>query len=199
MVKNIHEIRDPIHVFIRLDSDERKVLDSQPFQRLRCIHQLALTFLVYPGASHRRFEHSLGVMELASRVFDVVTNPDHLTDEIKEASRAVGSSQIHVGYFSHLVSYGLFGSIFLFTFWFGLVRDLYKKAKSSGFYGPLFAFLVFLWFNATAVDYYLRYPGLIIAIVFNQYYFTNYLLHKQLNKGNINFYTKRKVIQEKIL
>jgi uncharacterized protein len=73
MAKHIHEIRDPIHVFIRLDTVERKVLDSRPFQRLRDIHQLALSYLVYPGATHRRFEHSLGVMELAGRVFDVVT------------------------------------------------------------------------------------------------------------------------------
>ena len=84
MPKNIHEIRDPIHVFIRLDSRERQVLDSRPFQRLRYIHQLALTYLLYPGATNRRFEHSLGVMELASRVFDIVTNPEHLTDGIKE-------------------------------------------------------------------------------------------------------------------
>lgn len=74
-MKEYHEIRDPLHVFIRLDSDERKVLDSYPFQRLRYIHQLALSYLVYPGATHRRFEHSLGVMELAGRVFDVVTRP----------------------------------------------------------------------------------------------------------------------------
>jgi HD superfamily phosphohydrolase len=67
MSKHMHEIRDPIHVFIKLDSDERKVLNSRPFQRLRHIHQLALTYLVYPGATHRRFEHSLGVMELAGR------------------------------------------------------------------------------------------------------------------------------------
>jgi len=73
MKKDSHEIRDPVHVFIRLDTDERKVLDSRPFQRLRQIHQLAMTYLVYPGATHRRFEHSLGVMELASRVFDVIT------------------------------------------------------------------------------------------------------------------------------
>ena len=83
MAKNFHEIRDSIHVFVRLDSDERKVLNSRPFQRLRHIHQLALTYLIYPGATHKRFEHSLGVMELASRVFDVVTNPDNITDEIK--------------------------------------------------------------------------------------------------------------------
>ena len=83
MAKHTHEIRDPIHVFIKLDSQERRVLDSAPFQRLRCIHQLAMTYLVYPGATHRRFEHSLGVMELASRVFDVITNPENVTDEIR--------------------------------------------------------------------------------------------------------------------
>lgn len=85
MVKNTHEIRDPIHVFIKLDSQERRVLDSAPFQRLRCIHQLAMTYLVYPGATHRRFEHSLGVMELASRVFEVITSPENLTDEIRQS------------------------------------------------------------------------------------------------------------------
>lgn len=84
MPKSIHEIRDPIHVFVRMDSHERKVLDSRPFQRLRHIHQLALSHLVYPGATHKRFEHSLGVMELAGRVFDVVTNRNNLTDQIRE-------------------------------------------------------------------------------------------------------------------
>ncbi len=83
MPKNIHEIRDPIHVFVRLDSHEREVLNSRPFQRLRHIHQLALTYLVYPGATHKRFEHSLGVMELASRVFDIVAKPDNVTDQIR--------------------------------------------------------------------------------------------------------------------
>lgn len=79
--KRVHEIRDPIHAFIRLDSDERKVVDSRPFQRLRHIHQLALTYLVYPGATHRRFEHSLGVMELSSRVYDVVTDPARIAHD----------------------------------------------------------------------------------------------------------------------
>jgi hypothetical protein len=81
--KNNHEIRDPVHVFVRLDTDERGVLDSPEVQRLRHIHQLALTYLVYPGATHRRFEHSLGVMELATRVFDVVTRPP-LHDRISD-------------------------------------------------------------------------------------------------------------------
>jgi HD superfamily phosphohydrolase len=83
MSTRIHEIRDPIHIFIRLDSGERKVLNSRPFQRLRHIHQLALTYLVYPGATHRRFEHSLGVMELAGRVYDVVTHPANVHDTVR--------------------------------------------------------------------------------------------------------------------
>ncbi len=72
-MKHAHEIRDAIHVFVRLDSDERTIIDSRPVQRLRNIQQLALTNLVYPGATHKRFEHSLGVMELAGRVYDVLT------------------------------------------------------------------------------------------------------------------------------
>lgn len=84
MAKNIHEIRDPIHIFIKLDSQEREVLDSNPFQRLRLIHQLGLTHFIYPGATHSRFEHSLGVMELASRIFDIVTNPENVKNEIRD-------------------------------------------------------------------------------------------------------------------
>ena len=72
--KTDHEIRDPIHVFIHMNSDERKILDSCPVQRLRYIHQLALTSHIYPGASHSRFEHSIGTMDVASRIFDIVTD-----------------------------------------------------------------------------------------------------------------------------
>ena len=82
--KHIHEILDPIHGFIHLSSEEREVVDSRPFQRLRHIHQLGLSSLVYPGATHRRFEHSLGVMELASQVFDVITHGHNLSDDIRD-------------------------------------------------------------------------------------------------------------------
>ncbi|HUF10165.1 MAG TPA: HD domain-containing protein [Rhodothermales bacterium] len=77
MPKHRHEFRDPIHTFITVSTDERAVVDSRFFQRLRHIHQLALTYLVYPGATHRRFEHCLGVMDLAGRVFDVLTADDN--------------------------------------------------------------------------------------------------------------------------
>ena len=81
--KVFHEIRDPVHVFITLDSDERAVLDSRPVQRLRHIHQLAMEYLVYPGATHKRFEHALGVMELAGRVYDVVTRNDLIDNRVR--------------------------------------------------------------------------------------------------------------------
>lgn len=70
--RQYREIRDPIHGFARVERDEWDVLDSRFLQRLRDIHQLALTYLVYPSATHKRFEHSLGVMELAGRVYDNV-------------------------------------------------------------------------------------------------------------------------------
>lgn len=87
-MKSTHEFRDPVFGFISCSSMERAVIDSAPFQRLRNIHQLALTCFVYPGATHKRFEHSLGVMELASRVFDVITNEEnlkHLPDRVRDA------------------------------------------------------------------------------------------------------------------
>lgn len=83
MGKQKHEIRDAVHVFIHLDSDERYVLDCPEVQRLRNIHQLALTSLVYPGATHSRFEHSMGVMELATRVFDVITQNGSVHERVR--------------------------------------------------------------------------------------------------------------------
>ena len=79
-----HEIRDPVHVFINVDTAEREVIDSRPVQRLRHVHQLALQYLVYPGATHKRFEHALGVMELASKVYDTITRGDHVLGSIRD-------------------------------------------------------------------------------------------------------------------
>jgi uncharacterized protein len=76
-------------------------MDSLPFQRLRGIHQLALTYYVYPGATHRRFEHSLGVMELASRIFDVVTDPANL--ESSEAREVVPPDRDELGYWRRVL------------------------------------------------------------------------------------------------
>lgn len=82
MGRNSHEFRDPIHGFIKCNSAERRVIDSKPVQRLRNIRQLAMSSFVYPGCVHTRFEHSLGVMELATRIFDQLF-PLQLSDFVK--------------------------------------------------------------------------------------------------------------------
>lgn len=68
----IYELRCPVHGFIALNAWEREIVDSKEFQRLRRIRQLAWTDQVYPGAMHNRFEHSLGVMHVASMLFGAV-------------------------------------------------------------------------------------------------------------------------------
>jgi uncharacterized protein len=92
-VKGKHEFRDPIHSFIQVDSAERRVIDSVPFQRLRHIHQLAMTYLVYPSATHRRFEHSLGVMDLANRVYEIVTEPENVHPDTRSVVHQPGSPE----------------------------------------------------------------------------------------------------------
>ncbi len=95
MAKTEHELRDPIHGFIRFSSHERSLLNARPFQRLRHIHQLALTYLVYPGATHRRFEHSLGVMELATRAFDEIVAEQHIVSGVSERLPEIADRGYH--------------------------------------------------------------------------------------------------------
>lgn len=73
------KIYDSVHGFIRLNELERELIDSAPFQRLHYLHQLGIAYLVYPGATHTRFEHSLGVLELATRIFERITTKETFT------------------------------------------------------------------------------------------------------------------------
>lgn len=65
-------IRCPIHGSIRLGQRELALIDSPFFQRLRSISQLGFTSYVFPGATHTRFSHSLGVLHLAGRIYDQI-------------------------------------------------------------------------------------------------------------------------------
>lgn len=60
-------VRDPLWNNIRLEDDALAVIDTPAVQRLRYIRQLGHAFLVYPGATHTRFEHALGAYHLARR------------------------------------------------------------------------------------------------------------------------------------
>ena len=66
------EIRDPIHGPIPVNAGEQAVIDSPWFQRLRRIKQLGFAELAFPGATHNRYLHSVGVMHLAGQAFDAV-------------------------------------------------------------------------------------------------------------------------------
>lgn len=67
-----YEIRDPVYGFIAFNHWGKEILNHPVFQRLRRIKQLALTEMVYPGAVHTRFEHSLGVMHFATMMYDSI-------------------------------------------------------------------------------------------------------------------------------
>ena len=60
----MNEIRDPVHGYVKLDDFAMAIIGTPQMQRLRWIKQLGLANLVYPGANHSRFEHSLGVYHL---------------------------------------------------------------------------------------------------------------------------------------
>ena len=64
------EFSDPIHELIKAYDCEIRIIDSFPFQRLRFISQLGIAYMVFPSAQHSRFEHSLGTMELAGRIYN---------------------------------------------------------------------------------------------------------------------------------
>ena len=63
-------IQDTIHGTIKLEEWQLEVIDTAAFQRLRRIKQLGFANLVYPGANHTRFEHSLGAMHLARKLVE---------------------------------------------------------------------------------------------------------------------------------
>lgn len=61
-------IRDEIHGNLEFNSIEERIIDCKDFQRLRRIKQMSVTNLVYPGATHTRFEHSLGTAYLSEEI-----------------------------------------------------------------------------------------------------------------------------------
>jgi len=73
-------IRDPLWDTIRLEADACRIVDSQVFQRLRHIRQLGHAHLVYPGATHTRFDHAVGVYHLAQRALALLSERGALGD-----------------------------------------------------------------------------------------------------------------------
>lgn len=66
------EIRDPVHGSISLSSAETAVIETPEYQRLRSIKQLGFAEFSFPGATHNRFLHSIGVSHVAGTAFDQI-------------------------------------------------------------------------------------------------------------------------------
>lgn len=87
---NYKEIYDSLHGIIKISNYACRIIDTKEFQRLRYLHQLGTCNYVFPGATHTRYEHSLGTYFLAQKVLETIisnTDSDHLNkymDEIDE-------------------------------------------------------------------------------------------------------------------
>jgi uncharacterized protein len=97
-------INDPVHGFIGISSDLIFDLISHPFfQRLRRIKQLGVTHLVYPGATHSRFQHAIGAMHLMEMAIGVIRSKNHIIRPEEEEATLIAILLHDIGHgpFSH--------------------------------------------------------------------------------------------------
>ena len=107
-------INDPVYGFMTLDYDLLYDIVSHPyFQRLQRIKQLGLSYLVYPGAMHTRFGHTLGATYLMGLAIDVLKNKEVPidNDEALAVKIAILMHDIGHGPFSHTLEHALLNKI----------------------------------------------------------------------------------------
>ncbi|RLF81745.1 nucleotidyltransferase, partial [Thermococci archaeon] len=93
-------IHDPIHGSMKISGLILDLIKTPEFQRLRNIKQLGLAYLVYPGANHSRFEHSLGTYNIAKRLGQEL--------ELSEEERTI----LEAGALLHDIGHGPFSHTF---------------------------------------------------------------------------------------
>ncbi len=93
-------VRDPVHGDIELTREELRLIDTTEFQRLRGIKQLGTANLVFPGAVHTRFEHSIGTLHMADRL---LTAADKHAQRDPATARPVGDDERRVVRFAALL------------------------------------------------------------------------------------------------
>jgi HD superfamily phosphohydrolase len=81
-------LRDPVWNNIRVDELTLNLVDTEVFQRLRYVRQLGWTYLVYPGATHSRFEHALGTHHLSRRTLALLCEAEDAAS-ISEQEQAI--------------------------------------------------------------------------------------------------------------
>jgi HD superfamily phosphohydrolase len=95
-------VRDPIHGYVNLTEREVEIIDLPIFQRLRGIKQLANTHLIYPGAVHTRFEHSLGTLEMAHKISQRIKSLRNESEKLRSIRYAALLHDVGHGPFSHV-------------------------------------------------------------------------------------------------
>lgn len=183
-------IRDSVYGDIRLNEIEVEVMDNPQFQRLRRIKQLGLISLIYPGANHTRFEHSIGTMHIASKLADKLD----LNQDDKELVRI--SALLHdIGHgpFSH-VSEGVLSfpheELTKYVIENTAIRDIIEKKfditkiieiiNGEGKFGPIVSGEL----DADRMDYLLRdshYTGVAYGIIDYERIISNLNLNKHLS------------------
>lgn len=108
---NPQRMRDPLHDLIefsptQFENDMWEVINTRPFQRLRRIRQLGFSDLTFPGATHSRFAHSVGVFHIARLLMKIIEDYLRKNDHFQEpkAQLALAGALVHdVGHgpFSH--------------------------------------------------------------------------------------------------
>jgi HD superfamily phosphohydrolase len=109
-INKLKIVNDPIYGFITVPTEGIYHLIEHPyFQRLRRISQMGLSYLVYPGAHHTRFQHAMGAMHLAHRAVQVLRSKgvDINTEEEHGLLAAVLLHDIGHGPFSHALEHSL--------------------------------------------------------------------------------------------
>jgi hypothetical protein len=113
MSEKTQRIRDPLHDIIKFDGNEFehslwRVIQTRPFQRLRRIKQLGFSELIFPGATHTRFAHSIGVFHTARQLMSVIERHMGIGSASRESRARVAIAAALV----HDVGHGMFSHVF---------------------------------------------------------------------------------------
>lgn len=100
-------VRDPLWGHMYLSAALMRVIDTEPFHQLARIKQLGPTFIVYPGATHTRFAHSLGVFHIAKRIIlRLLGSPDAPMLSVEGVKAYLAAALLHdVGHFPYTHSF----------------------------------------------------------------------------------------------
>ena len=95
-------ITDSIHGDIRLNPIEQRIVDTGSFQRLRQLKQLGMGHLTYPGATHTRFAHSIGVLSMMTPILPAATRKQLTASHEKSTTYAIKTDAISVPDWLHM-------------------------------------------------------------------------------------------------